>query len=279
MPFRVIQGTFHVIGYSPDGDSVRFEPKNPDLLSLLDGPPADVNARGHVQLRFEAIDTLETHFRNEHQPLTLATRALDFTLLQLGITGVEWDVLRTRVTAANDNTPGYIVTRAVEPNRRPVSFVYAGALPVADGSTLFLDAAGLQASVNLKLAKEGLAYPTYYKGLFSDLRAAFTQATSTARASALEIWGEDQTNASFAVPGLLSITDQTVILPKLFRRLAEFLDGGGTVSTGFKQFLANRQEGVTIISTAHFTHFDTVVNVAGNTVTLSELPENLMFEG
>jgi hypothetical protein len=69
-----------------------------------------------------------------------------------------------------------------------------------------------------------------------------------------------------------------VILPKLFRRLAEFLDGGGTVS-GFKQFLANRVEGVTIISSTHFTHFDNVVTVEGDVVRLTELPENLMFEG
>jgi hypothetical protein len=278
MPFRVIQGTFHVVGYSPDGDSVRFEPNDPSLLSSLSGPPAELNARGHVQLRFEAIDTLETHFRNEHQPLTLATRALDFTLLQLGITGVQWDVLRTRVTEANDGTPGYIVSRAVEPNRRPVSFVYAGSPPVADGSTLFLDADGLRPSVNFKLVTEGLAYPTYYKGLFSDLRAAFTAAVTQARADALEIWAEDKTNTGFAVPHLQAITDDVLILPKLFRRLAEFLDGGGTVD-GFKQFLAHRQEGVTIMSSAHFTHVDTLVIVEGNVVKLTELPENLIFEG
>ena len=278
MPFRVIEGTFHVLGYSPDGDSVRFEPNDPSLLSLLDGPPANLNARGHVQLRFEAIDTLETHFRNEHQPLTLATRALDFTLLQLGITGVEWDVLRTRVTVANDGTPGYILSRAVEPNRRPVSFVYAGSPPVADGSPLFLDTARLKSSVNFKLVTEGLAYPTYYKGLFSDLRAAFTAAVTQARADGLEIWGEDKTNTGFAVPNLQAITDDVVMLPKLFRRLAEFLDGGGTVG-GFEQFLANRQEGVTVISSTHFTHFDTLVTVQGDIVKLTELPENLMFEG
>jgi hypothetical protein len=278
MPFRVITGTFHVLGYSPDGDSVRFQPTNPGNLALLSGPPADLNGRGHTQLRFEAIDTLETHFLNEHQPLTLATRALDFNLLQLGITGVEFDVLRTRVTAANDATPGYIVSRAVEKNRRPVAFVFAGPAPVADGSTFFLDTGKVKSSVNYKLVTEGLAYPTYYKGLFPDLRGTFTAAVRQARAEALEIWAVDKTNAGFAVPNLDAITEDHVILPKLFRRLAEFLDGGGVVS-GFKQFLENRAEGVTIISTAHFTHFDTVVRVTGNVVQLTELPENLMFEG
>jgi hypothetical protein len=278
MPFRVIEGTFHVVGYSPDGDSVRFKPNQPHLLSLLSGPPADLNGRGHTQLRFEAIDTLETHFGSVHQPLTPATRALDFTLLQLGITGVVWDTLRSRVTAADDGTPGYIVSRAVEPNRRPVAFVFAGPAPVADGSSLFFDVEALVSSVNFKLTTEGLAYPTYYKGLFSDLRNAFSVATAQARAAGIELWADDRTNTGFAVPNLQAITDDHVILPKLFRRLAEFLEGGGTVE-GFKQFLENRQEGVTIISRTHFTHFDTIVEVTGNVVRLTELPENLMFEG
>ena len=25
MPFFIIKGTFHVLGYSPDGDSIRFQ--------------------------------------------------------------------------------------------------------------------------------------------------------------------------------------------------------------------------------------------------------------
>jgi len=32
MSFTLIKGTFHVIGYSPDGDSIRFNAKDPALL-------------------------------------------------------------------------------------------------------------------------------------------------------------------------------------------------------------------------------------------------------
>jgi Transketolase len=28
MPFRVIHGSYHVLGYSPDGDSIRFQAAN-----------------------------------------------------------------------------------------------------------------------------------------------------------------------------------------------------------------------------------------------------------
>jgi hypothetical protein len=278
MPFFIIKGTLHVVGYSPDGDSIRFQADNEANWSKLAGPPVTLNARRHVQLRLEAIDTLETHYRNTHQPPTLATRALDFLLQGLGITGVQWDVLRTRITEANDGTEGYIVSRTVEPNRRPVAFVFAGAPPAADGSSIFLDVDLLRQSLNYQSLEAGLAYPTYYKGLFSDLRVALTEASNGARQASIEIWAEDLTNTGFEVQSLESISEGHVILPKLFRRLAEYLEVGGTV-VSFKEFLESKAEGITIISAAHFTHFDTVVEVDGNMVRMTEPPENLVFEG
>ncbi len=62
MSFNLIKGTFHVVGYSPDGDSIRFQANDRNKWNLLEGPPVQPNARGHVQLRIEAIDTLETHY-------------------------------------------------------------------------------------------------------------------------------------------------------------------------------------------------------------------------
>ena len=91
MPFSVIEGTFHVVGYSPDGDSVRFRARDEGNWRRLSGPPVGLNARGHAQLRFEAVDTLETHYLNFHQPLGLATEAIEFLLAELGIAGVGWN--------------------------------------------------------------------------------------------------------------------------------------------------------------------------------------------
>ncbi len=124
--------------------------------------------------------------------------------------------------------------------------------------------ADVELSGNFQLTLEGLAYPTYYKGLFSDLRAAFTAAAQQAR----KIWREDQTAKRICGDRLEAFTDDIVMLPKLFRRLAAFMDGGSTIAAS-KQFLSNRAEGMTIISQAHFTHFDTLVRVQGNTVRLT----------
>lgn len=276
MSFYVICGTFHIKGYQPDGDSIRFKAAHEANWAKLSGPPVGLNGRRHAQLRLEAIDTLETHFMNTHQPLALANKATKTLLQQLGITGVQTDALRTMVTAADDGTEGYIISRAVEKNHRPVAFVFAGKPPLADGSKIFLDVKQLQKSVNYHQLETGLAYPTYYKGLFPDLRKACTDAVDKARAAHLGVWVLDHTKTGFAVDDMAAITDNHVILPKLFRRLVEYLQGGGPVA-GFKEFLEARAEDILIISTAHYTHFDTVVEVEGNTVRMTEPPENLIF--
>ena len=278
MPFSIIEGTFHAVGYSPDGDSVRFRARDEEDWRRLSGPPVALNARGHAQLRFEAIDTLETHYLGSHQPLGLATEALEFLLADLGVTGVEWNEERTEVTAASDGTPGYVLSRATETNRRPVAFVYAGEPPAENGDETYLDVDLLRGSVNYRSLERGLAYPTYYKGLFPDLRDAMTAAVARAREEGLGVWARDRTTDGFAVTGLESIVEEHVILPKLFRRLAEYLQGGGRVA-GFEEYLEGRAEEITIIPGVHATHFDTVVEVDGDTVRMTERPEDLIFEG
>lgn len=274
MGFRVIRGTFHVKGYSPDGDSVRFKAADKTKWGLLDGPPVQLNAQEHAQLRLEAIDTLETHFQGEHQPLAFADQATIKLLTELGITGVVWNASHTKVTAANDGTPGYIISRQVEKNRRPVAFAYAGVPNEADWASLFLTPARVLQSVNAEMLRSGLAYPTYYKGLFFDLRNALTGLVTAARAAGTGLWPSDKTNAGCVITGLSSITDDHVILPKLFRRLVAFLETGGPLAN-FPDFV--KTEDVFIISTGHATHFDTIINIAGSTIKMTELPENLIF--
>ena len=284
MPFRLISGTFQVVNYSPDGDSIRFHPANPALLNTLSGPRADINKRGDVQLRIEAIDTLETHYQTRgggtlHQPFELADlarrRLLDFA----GIRNVTWDSRGMTVTSADDGTPGYILARTVEKNRRPVAFVFAGNPPEADGSDVFLDAARVRDSYNHLALAEGLAYPTYYKGLFADLRAALTEAAVQAREAKAGLHAQDVTTAGFDATSLATITDDAVILPKLFRRLIDYMVNTGS-AVGFKEKLEESREPVLDLTTTNFTHFDTFVEQAdGSThIRLTREPEQLVFD-
>src|SRR5947207_1499058 len=96
MPFVLIAGTYHITGFSPDGDSVRFKANDPaawDRLNFVPGNTNHVklNARQMAQLRLEAIDALELHYRPEgqsqdfRQPPPLVEQARDFLLQTLGL--------------------------------------------------------------------------------------------------------------------------------------------------------------------------------------------------
>jgi endonuclease YncB( thermonuclease family) len=278
MPFTLIKGTFHVVGYSPDGDSIRFQAANNELWEELDGPPVTLNGRGHAQLRLEAIDTLETHFMNSHQPLEFALAALNALLVNLGIENVVWNPSRTMVISASDAVDGYILSREVEKNHRPVAFAFSGDTDQEDGSQIFLMPDLLRQSVNHQQVAAGMAYATYYKGLFPVLRNVFSASVQNARSTGLGLWPSDRTELATEIQNQQQLEEDFVIMPKLFRRLTEHLQGGGSIAN-FKEFLASKQEGIFIIHTAHPTHFDTVVEVEGETVRMTVPPEDIIFEG
>src|SRR5258705_4335392 len=278
MPFTLIKGTFHVVGYSPDGDSIRFQAEDNNLWEELDGPPVTLNGRGHAQIRLEAIDTLETHFMNSQQPLEFALAALNALLVNLGIENVVWNASRTMVVSATDATPGYILSREIEKNHRPVSFAFSGDPGRPDGSQVFLNAQLVSQSVNHQQLAAGMAYATYYKGLFPDLRNVFSASVQNARSTGLGLWPSDRTELATEIHSQQQLEEDFVIMPKLFRRLTEHLQGGGSISN-FKQFLASKQEEIFIIHTAHATHFDTVIEVEGETLRMTVPPEDIIFQG
>jgi hypothetical protein len=276
MSFTLIKGTFHVLGYSPDGDSIRFKARDASLWKKLSGPAVERNARGHAQLRIEAVDALETHYQGFCQPLRPARAAARYLLSQLGINEVVWDETQRIVIKAQDGTKGYILARSTESNRRPVAFVFAGETEEKDGAEITLDEAALLESFNYRLLARGLAYPMYYNGLFSDLRLPLTKAVTNARAEGKGLWPYDMTTKGFSASDLDAITKEVVILPKLFRRIVDYMGAGGRID-GFKEHIQKRCEPLVRISQVHFTRLDAIVDVRGEKVRLVEAPENLIF--
>jgi hypothetical protein len=131
--------------------------------------------------------------------------------------------------------------------------------------------------VNYRLAQAGLAYPTYYTGLFWDLRQKITSAVAQARETGgIGVWPEDKTATGFVVDSLDTVTDQVVILPKLFRRIVDYMGNGGSID-GFKEYLEANPDPLMVLSTCHFTHLDTYVEVNGHQVKLTVEPEKLVF--
>jgi endonuclease YncB( thermonuclease family) len=285
MPMTLIKGEYRVVGAAPDGDSIRFYPDAADAWERA-GLNVRPNAAGGAQLRLEGIDALETHYtpavgdlRNLHQPHDLG-RAAAAELLRL--LGFEEVVRRDDevVTSATPATrPGHIYTRFADKYGRAVAFAYAGTSDQPDLAAVFLDAAALAGSVNQQLLASGLEYPTYYSKLFVDLRAALNGAVEEARAAGRGVWPDDVTMKGVTVDSLATLTDVAVVLPKLFRRLVDYLSiNNGDVSLdGLPAYLASRDDRLVVVSTGQITGFDNVLVVDGQTVRMTRPPEDLVF--
>ena len=285
MPMTLIKGEYRVVGAAPDGDSIRFYPDAADAWERA-GLNVRPNAAGGAQLRLEGIDALETHYtpavgdlRNLHQPHDLG-RAAAADLLRL--LGFEEVVRRDDevVTSATPATrPGHIYTRFADKYGRAVAFAYAGTSDQPDLAAVFLDAAALAGSVNQQLLASGLEYPTYYSKLFVDLRAVLNGAVEEARAAGRGVWPDDVTMKGVTVDSLATLTDVAVVLPKLFRRLVDYLSiNNGDVSlAGLPAYLASRDDRLVVVSTGQITGFDNVLVVDGQTVRMTRPPEDLVF--
>ncbi|MBO2445665.1 hypothetical protein J4573_01035 [Actinomadura barringtoniae] len=284
MSLYLIKGQYRIRGSQPDGDSVHFFPDDAAAFTKLH-LNARVGASGAAQLRLDAIDALETHYtppghggRTLHQPLELAHAAGARLLELLGFT----NVVRTGEvvsSATPDATPGYILTRFGDKYGRPVALAFPGTIDQPDLGLVFTDAALLKKSVNYQLLSEGLVYPTFYSKLYLDLRVALTQAADAAREAKTGIWGADATTDGATIHAQSDLSERLVLLPKLFRRLAEyFATAPGDPSLGhFKAFLSTLNDRLYVISEGRATGFDTVIDVNGDTVKLTKAVTDLIF--
>jgi endonuclease YncB( thermonuclease family) len=286
MPMTVIQGKFRVIQTAPDGDSIRFYANNPQLWKKI-SKSIRTNATGGVQLRLDSIDTLETHFSPkggsiggmQHQPLEYAHEAAEELLKFLGFSQVTRNSSEKITSATPDEVSGFILTRFADMYGRGVAFAFKGETKEEDGSDVLLDKSLLPKSANYHLLNTGLAYPTFYSKLYPDVRSQLAQAAQAARSENKGLWKEDKTNAGFVLESLKTITDEAVILPKLFRRLLGYLaiNDGSVALDGFKSYLESLNDKLIILPDGHVTGFDYVVNVEGQNLKLTQQPENLVF--
>ncbi|HIK37047.1 MAG: thermonuclease family protein [Geminocystis sp.] len=273
MTFRLIKGTFHVVGYSPDGDSVRFKAKNPENWNLLAGIPTVLNEENHAQIRLLGIDSLETHFRNFQQQWGFTSA--NFLLEKLEIEGVKWDEEKKTVVAAKDKNPGFILAKKTDQHGRPLAFVFTGDIDHPDGAEFLLPVGLLFKSANYQSLAWGQSYPTYYRGIAPTLRAKMTGAVVKARNKKIGIWQSDVTNQGFRVWDLFDVSKNIVILPKLFRRLIAYLETSSELS-GFKNSIV-KSEKVLILPHKKKKLFRDIILQQEDFFCLSELPENLIY--
>ncbi|MGD9100391.1 MAG: hypothetical protein PVF45_07915 [Anaerolineae bacterium] len=289
MPYLIVKGTFHVVGKSPDGDTVSFRPLNQEHWLELTGERVPrMNRHGDVSIRFEAIDALETHYRGKmwlpelHQPATFADQARDLMLSSIGIPPNEVVWSGNRVKSAPDGTAGYIATNGVDPFNRVIAFVFAGDPPTEDGDAEFrLFSEHVRKSVNFKLAQEGLVYPAFYAALYPSLRQTIADACVGARTQGKGLWAHDTSTTGVKIPNpsdLSPITEAHCIFPKLFRRLATHLCQNGSVRN-FKGYLYDQVDLCVRIDNCEMSSFGRFVRVdkEESKVSLKIPPEQFLF--
>jgi endonuclease YncB( thermonuclease family) len=248
MSYTLIQGEFHIhnpdaplIGPEPDGDTLKFAPRNRELVLRLPRPnhAAGFNGKGQINIRYEAIDALETHFSvagtTFHQPLDLALAARDALLARTGFGKVTFFAEKPfKVESVEHHpVPGYLLSNGLDTYGRVIAFAFAGEPPSTDGTQVFLTPGMLEESVNAHMLGSGHAWPAFYLGMPAELRGYLGRLSVEARVATLGLWASAK-----GIPGKpveirnMNELQDMVVWPKLFRRLAPyFLEGHRDFST------------------------------------------------
>ncbi|MEL6670583.1 MAG: hypothetical protein AAFR61_00180 [Bacteroidota bacterium] len=85
MDYYLIKGYFHVVGYSPDGDSLMFEASSKKRWDKIESSHRDTflekleENEGAVQLRLQGVDALETHYSASPLPTPSAYRGKSYS--------------------------------------------------------------------------------------------------------------------------------------------------------------------------------------------------------
>jgi Lamin Tail Domain/Staphylococcal nuclease homologue len=252
LAYRVIAGEFHIRypdmprqGPEPDGDTLKFKPDNPTLVDSVQrngGRGPDFNGKGMVNIRFEGIDALETHFEQAHQELQGANDARDFVLAEVGFQNVQFFAdLPNKVSDSDEPSKrGYVLANGIDPHGRAIAFVYAGEPPgdMPNGSAVMLMPAMANQSINARLLAAGLAYPAFYTSLPIDLMDGLAGIVDQARQAGLGLWPRQQgTPQTPALLRNLADAEAMVIWPKLFRRLVSYFGEGHVGLADFENWL------------------------------------------
>jgi hypothetical protein len=235
----------------------------------------------------DAIDALETHYKGVgpdevHQPLNLGARAARDELLSwLGFGTVLLDE-KEKVTASTPETvPGFILASGADIFGRCIALVGRGDLPpgLKNGKRTIVTTDHLHQTANHRLLELGLVYPTFYSKLPEELRDDMAETTRQARAAKApnSVWAKDVTFEGGAkIEKLNSITEHQVILPKLFRRLADYIRLFGPSLSCFPAYLAGEYEEFRLSGQEKSLHgLQHVLEITDNTIRMTRPIEDI----
>lgn len=246
----LIKGTFHVVGFSPDGDSIRFKAGNKRLWDNLkinaskseknqfDKDYKSEKNKEAVQLRLQGVDALETHYDGFEQPTKLGQDAAEALIKFLGVKNeFDWQKSGVKKTVKlydpekmkkkeknpyvdkfRENIEGYIVSGELEPHGRPLAWVFPGKSRYADGASLSEDnlARLVDKSANYHLLKNGFVYPFFFSTLSGKLRKKLAETAKIASGNKSNVWELNKTNLKKPT---IEMIQEITIFPDVFRRI------------------------------------------------------------
>lgn len=201
MKYALIKGSFHVVGQSPDADSIKFRAANEALWNCLDSENREAFNRcfaaegGVVNLRLEGIDALETHYtppsivpraapgtavpatpvtyksKGYAQPTTLGRLATNQFLGWLGVSTVKWRTFGKNVYIDEATMNGRLVKNKLEdhiPGYIVTGDIEMNGRPVAwifRGETDLPDGASLSREELASLVRESANYQLLKMGM------------------------------------------------------------------------------------------------------------------
>jgi hypothetical protein len=286
VPAFLINGTYRVTGGAPSGDSMRFYPDDPQAFRDL-GIAARTNSSGGARLRLAGVDALEIAYTPRgsviswHQPPDLAVAGVTALATALGFVSVERGDNGSVASSVPTAVPGHALVTGADLHGRMVGFAFpARRRGIADLSTVPLDVAGVRDSANWMLLRQGLAYPVAFSRLHPDVRAELVAAAAHAGRQQRGVWPRDVTHDGFRLADREQLQDDVVLLPRLFRRLADYLEiegPDGVNLSGFPAYLAARDDRVMTVPDGRVTGFGSVVEVRQQTLRLTVPLEQLVF--
>jgi endonuclease YncB( thermonuclease family) len=292
--YTLITGEFYILyqdlprnGPQPDGDTINFLPDNDQLVQRLprfnDVAP-DRKHLGTYGIRFEGIDTLETHFENQHQNEKFARAARDRMLEQAGFTTVKfWPDKPNNVQQAKPHPiPGYLLANGIESNGRVLGLVYTGKpkMKADDGDPVFVDADVLDESLNAAMVRDGLAYAELYSTMPLKLIERMRELIRTARDAGKGLWpDEDLTTGASVHPHNLADLSKLIMFPKLYRRLVAYFKAGNADLAGFDSWIRvdPSRDDSALLPTGEMGNLHDLYKIGGDEIMLNHNPEELMF--
>jgi endonuclease YncB( thermonuclease family) len=282
----LINGTYRVTGGLPGGDSTRFYPDDPQAFSSL-GIAARRNSTGGATVRLAGVDALEIAYiprgsgTSWHQPTELASAAAAGLATALGFDRVVRADGGPVVSSVPQAVAGHVLALGADVHGRVIGFGFpARRRGIADLSQVPLDAAGVRDSVNWMLVRQGLAYPVGFGRLRPEVRAELVAAAVHAGRQQRGVWPHDVTYRGFRLADREQLQDVLVLLPRLFRRLADYLDlegPDGVNLSGFPAYLAARADRVVVLPEGWVTGFETVVEIRQQEVRVTVAAERVVF--